>query len=165
LGILKDFERVLDEMDIYVYDNWLDGEIAYGPKIDKHWITVGLMWNRDNMPEPEGGQRLYDIGCKVKYQKSHLIEPRKIRSPKDIRPGTKKGKLDRNPIWIVEIRMPTTLAFDVYKGYMSKMKSKSTTKGTPQNTTPVPETLPIGMNMNTNMQPPMGSMGQGGQGI
>ena len=26
--ILKDFERVLDELDIYVYDNWEDGELA-----------------------------------------------------------------------------------------------------------------------------------------
>ena len=27
-NVLKDFERVLDELDIYVYKNWSDGEIA-----------------------------------------------------------------------------------------------------------------------------------------
>jgi hypothetical protein len=68
---------------------------------------------------------LTDLGCKVKYQKSHLIEPREIKTPEDIRPGTKKGKLDRKPIWIVEIQMPKKVAFDMYKGYMDKMKNEN----------------------------------------
>ena len=29
LNMLKDFERVLDELDVYVYDNWIDGEIVW----------------------------------------------------------------------------------------------------------------------------------------
>ena len=37
--VLKDFERVLDELDLYVYDNWENGELAAGPKIDRHWVT------------------------------------------------------------------------------------------------------------------------------
>ena len=41
--ILKDSERVLDELDLYVYENWSNGELAYGPKIDRHWVTLGLM--------------------------------------------------------------------------------------------------------------------------
>jgi len=125
LGILKDFERVLDEMDIYVYDNWEDGELAYGPQVDRHWITAGFMWPKEKMPDPTAGKRLLDLGCRVKFEKSHLVEPRKIRSPDDIRPGTKKGKLDRKPIWIVEIQMPKKVAFDMYKGYMDKMKAES----------------------------------------
>jgi len=125
LAALKDFERVLDEMDMYVYDNWIDGELAYGPKIDRHWITAGFMWPQNKMPDPTGGKRLVDLGCKVKYQKSHLVEPREIRTPEDIRPGTKKGKLDRTPIWIVEIQMPKKIAFDMYKGYMEKMKNEN----------------------------------------
>ena len=46
----------------------------------------------------------------------------KIKTPDDFRPGTKKGKLDRKPIWIVEIQMPKKVAFDMYKGYMDKMR-------------------------------------------
>ena len=122
LAILKDFERVLDEMDVYVYENWEDGELAYGPKIDRHWIKVGFMWPNDKMPNPIGGKRLTEIGCKVTYQKSHLVEPRPIKNESDLRPGSKKGKLDRKPIWIVEVQMPRKLAFDIYKGYMNKMK-------------------------------------------
>lgn len=124
LAILKDFERVLDELDLYVYENWEDGEIAYGPKVDRHWITAGFMWPRNKMPNPIGAKRLTNIGCKVLYKESHLIKPRPIKTPEDIRPGTKKGKLDRLPIWIVEIRIPKKVAFDIYKGYMSKLKSE-----------------------------------------
>jgi hypothetical protein len=137
MAILKDFERVLEEMDLYVYDNWIDGELAYGPKVDRHWITVGFMWPEDKMPDPTGGQRLLDLGCKVKYERSHIIEPRPIRKHTDMRPGTKKGKLDRKPIWIVEITMPKKVAFDMYKGYMAKMKEDQDTSA-PQEGTPTP---------------------------
>lgn len=125
LSALKDFERVLAEMDMYAYDNWNDGELAYGPKIDRHWITAGFMWPQKKMPDPVGAKRLLGLGCKIKYQKSHLLEARPIKSPDDIRPGTKKGKLDRSPIWIVEIQMPKKVAFDMYKGYMDKMKNEN----------------------------------------
>lgn len=116
--VLKDFERVLDELDIYVYKNWKDGEISEGPKIDRHWVTCSFFWDKDKMPDPMGGKRLLDYDCKVKYKKSHIVEPRKIEKPDDIRPGTKKGKLDRRPIWIVEIQMPKKLIADIYTGYI-----------------------------------------------
>lgn len=122
LGVLKDFERVLDEMDMYVYENWADGELVSGPHVDRHWVKASFMWPKDKMPDPMAGKRLLDYGCKVKYEKTHLVEPRKIESPEDIRPGTKKGRLDRKPIWIVEITMPKKLCSDIYSGYMSKMK-------------------------------------------
>ncbi len=115
--VLKDFERVLDELDIYVYANWADGELADGPVIERHWVTCTFMWPEKNMPDPMGGKRLLDYDCKVKYKKSKLIKPRKIREPDDIRPGTKKGKLDLHPIWLVEIQMPKSLIADIYSGY------------------------------------------------
>jgi len=123
LAVLKDFERVFEEMDMYAYENWEDGELAYGPKVDRHWITAGFMWPRDKMPNPTAGKRLTELGCKVVYQESHLLEPRKIKSPDDLRPNSKKGKLDRKPIWIVEVQMPKKIAFDIYKGYMDKMRN------------------------------------------
>jgi hypothetical protein len=138
LAVLKDFERVLDEMDMYVYENWEDGELAYGPKVDRHWITAGFMWDKNKMPNPVAAKRLTELGCKVSYQKSHLLEPRKIRTQEDIRPNSKKGLMDRKPIWIVEISMPKQIAFDVYKGYMDKMKNedKETEAGPTNGTNP-----------------------------
>ena len=122
LSTLKDFERVLDEMNMYVYKNWQDGELAEGPKVDRHWITCSFMWPKDKMPDPMAGKRLLDYGCKVTYEQTHLLEPRKVKTPDDFRPGTRKGKLDRKPVWLVEITMPKTLVEDIYNGYMTKMK-------------------------------------------
>lgn len=155
LAILKDFERVLDEMDLYVYENWEDGELAYGPQVDRHWITAGFMWPKNKMPNPIAAKRLVDLGCKVKYERSHIVEPREVRTPEDFRPGTKKGKLDRKPIWIVEIQMPKKVAFDMYKGYMNKMKSEQQEGQAPKASAPampgpmaapgVPGMAPAGM--------------------
>lgn len=124
LSTLKDFERVLDEMDMYVYKNWIDGELAEGPKVERHWVTASFMWPRDKMPDPMAAKRLLDYGCKVRYEKTHLITPRKVKSPDDLRPGTKKGKLEREPVWLVEITMPKKLVSDTFNGYMSKMKEE-----------------------------------------
>jgi len=115
--VLKDFERVLDELDLYVYKNWEDGELAAGPNIDRHWVTCSFMWPREQMPDPMGGKRLVDYDCKVNYKKDELLVPRKIKNPDDIRPGTKKGKLDRKPIWVVEIQMPKKLIAEIYTGW------------------------------------------------
>lgn len=115
-NVLKDFERVLDELDLYVYANWIDGELAMGPKIERHWITCAFMWPKNDMPDPMGGKRLVDYDCKVRYKKEELIAPRKIEEPGDMRPGSKKGKLDRKPIWIVEIQMPKKLIVDILGG-------------------------------------------------
>jgi hypothetical protein len=123
--ILKDFERVIDHLDLYVYENWKDGEIAEGPKISRHWVTCSFFWPQDKMPDPMGGKRLLDYDCKVSFKKTHLIVPRKIESPDDVRPGTKKGKLDRKPIWIVEIKMPKKLMADIYTGNMDMMDDTS----------------------------------------
>ncbi len=115
--VLKDFERVLDDLDIYVYANWGEGELVAGPKISRHWVTCSFMWPEKEMPDPMGGKRLLDYDCKVTYKKDSVIKPRKIRKPDDVRPMTKKGKLDSHPIWIVEIMMPKKLIADIYGGY------------------------------------------------
>jgi len=109
LTILKDFERVLDELDIYVFTNWEDGELLSGPVDSRHFVTCSFMWPADKMPDPSGGKRLLDRGCKVTYAKDELLKPREIKSPEDYRPGTTKGKIDGHDIWIVEIKMPKEL--------------------------------------------------------
>jgi hypothetical protein len=80
------------------------------------------MWPLNKMPNPMGGKRLLDYGCRINYEKTFLVEPRKIEDPDDIRPGTQKGKLDRIPVWVVQIVMPKKLASDIFDGYMTKMK-------------------------------------------
>lgn len=126
LTVLKDFERVLDELDMYVYANWKQGELVEGPIIDRHWVKCSFMWAKNNMPDPRGGKRLLDYDCRVRMGKSSIVEARPIRTPDDMRPGTKKGKLDQVPIWIVEITMPKKLIMDMYTGYKTQLDAKMT---------------------------------------
>ena len=109
LSILKDFERVIDELDVYVFENWQDGELLSGPVDSRHFVTCSFMWPIDKMPDPSGGKRLLDRGCKVSYKRDELLKPRKIKTPNDYRPGTTKGKIDAHDIWVVEIKMPKEL--------------------------------------------------------
>ena len=114
--ILKDFERVIDDLDLYVFQNWEDGELVAGPEVHRHSVTCKFMWDQKNMPDPVAAARLLDYGCKVSYQKQDLLVPRKVFKPEDFRPGTKKGKIDAHPIWIVTITMPKKLMQDIYQG-------------------------------------------------
>jgi len=109
LGILKDFERVCDELNLYVFKNWENGELLEGPKDSRHFVTCSFMWPIDQMPDPSGGKKLVDKGCKVTYKKDVLFKPRPIKTPDDYRQGTTKGKIDGHDIWVVEIRMPKDL--------------------------------------------------------
>ena len=118
--IVKDFERVIDELDLYVFKNWMDGELASGPEISRHWVTCSFMWPHEKMPDPMGGKRLLDYDCKVGYLKTSMIKPRKIRNPEDVRPDTNKGKLDKEPVWLVEIKMPKKLISDIWSGYQER---------------------------------------------
>jgi len=116
LGILKDFERVVDSLDVYVFENWDEGELLSGPNDSRHFVTCSFMWPADKMPDPSGGKRLLDRGCKVTYRKDELLKPRVIKGPEDYRPGTTKGKIDAHDIWVVEIKMPKVLIGNMKHG-------------------------------------------------
>ena len=124
LGLLKDFERVLDNLDVYVFDNWLDGELVSDPIEHRYFIECVFMWPEEKMPNPQGGARLLDYGCKVEYGKGKVAAVRQIKRPEDIRPGTKKGKIDYNNIWKVKIIIPKKLIHDIHKGYSELDRNK-----------------------------------------
>jgi hypothetical protein len=124
LNLLKDFERVFDELDVYVYDNWIDGELVSGPHEKRYFVECTFMWPKDKMPEPRGGMALIDYGCKVEFAETKLAKVRKIKTPDDIRPGTRKGKIDHEDIWMVKIVMPKKLMNDIKRGYTELDKNK-----------------------------------------
>ena len=124
LGILKDFERVLDELDVYVYDGWLDGELVAGPNESRYFVECTFMWPYENMPEPQGGKRLKEYGCKVGFAESAIAKVRKIKAVDDIRPGTRKGKIDYDNIWMVKIAMPKRLMKNIDRGYKNLDRNK-----------------------------------------
>jgi hypothetical protein len=116
INTLLDFERVIDELDLYTFANWKRGELVQGPKYEKYFVTCTFMWPYKKMPDPRGGERLLDYGCEIKYTKDQLLYPVKVKSPKDFKPGTKFPKTARTPIWLVEIVMPKKLMQEINQG-------------------------------------------------
>jgi len=116
LTTLLDFERVLDEVDIYAFKNWEIGELVDGPEIGKYRVTCTFMWPLRIMPDPRGGRRLLAFDCEVEYQRKEIKIPIKITDPSDYRPGTKKAKLVTKDVWLVTITMPKALMNDIRTG-------------------------------------------------
>jgi hypothetical protein len=113
---LLDFERVLDELDLYAFKNWQIGELVSGPVIGKYLVTCIFMWPEKLMPDPRGARRLLPFDCEVKYKKTNMKVPMKIEDPSDYRPGTKKARLVEKKIWLVSITIPKALMSDIRTG-------------------------------------------------
>lgn len=113
---LLDYERVLDEMDLYAFDNWKKGELVNGPIFEKYFVTCTWMFNYREMPDPRGGERLLGYGCEITYKEDVLEYPVKIKSPDDYQPGTRVARMVKKPIWLVTIVMPKKLMQDIEQG-------------------------------------------------
>lgn len=116
LSSLMDFERVIDELDVYVFDNWKKGELAEGPVYEKYFVTCTFMWPYKMMPDPRGGEKLLDYGCRVRYKKDTLQFPTKVKDYSDFKPGTKMPDMSTTPIWLVEITIPKKLMQEIHQG-------------------------------------------------
>ena len=113
---LLDFERVLDELDLYAFKNWAIGELVQGPEIGKYRVGCIFMWPEKLMPDPRGAKRLLPFDCGVRYKKTNMKIPVKIEDPSDFRPGTHKAKIVEKKVWLVEIVMPKALMSDIRTG-------------------------------------------------
>jgi hypothetical protein len=116
LATLLDFERVLDELDLYVFAYWKEGELVEGPVYEKYFVTCTFMWPYKLMPDPRGGERLLEYDCEVYYSKDMLEYPIKIETPDDFEAGTKMPKMAKKPIWLVTIVMPKKLMQEIQQG-------------------------------------------------
>ena len=116
LSTLLDFERVLDELDLYVFAHWKEGELVEGPVYEKYFVTCTFMWPYKMMPDPRGGERLLEYECEIYYSKDTLEYPIKVETPDDFEPGTKMPKMAKKPIWLVTIVMPKKLMQEIQQG-------------------------------------------------
>ena len=116
LSTLLDFERVLDELDTYVFSHWKEGELVEGPIYEKYFVTCTFMWPYKLMPDPRGGERLLDYDCEIYYSKDTLEYPIKVENPDDFEPGTKMPKMGKKPVWLVTIVMPKKLMQEIQQG-------------------------------------------------
>ena len=68
------------------------------------------------MPDPRGAMRLLPFDCEVKWKKTKMKVPVKVKNPSDFKGGTKVAKLIEKPVWLVEIIMPKSLMSDIRTG-------------------------------------------------
>jgi len=116
MSTLLDFERVLDEADLYAYQNWELGELVSGPDVKRYTVGCVFMYPYKLMPNPRGAKRLLGIGCSLKFKKTKIKVPVKIKSAEDYAPGTHYPKLIEREVWLVYIEMPKELMNDIREG-------------------------------------------------
>jgi hypothetical protein len=116
MNTLLDFERVLDESDLYAYRNWEIGELVQGPDVKRYTVSCVFMWPYKLMPNPKGAKRLVSIGCKVKFAKSKIEVPVEVTDYEDYVPGTRYPKMAPKPVWFVFIEIPKDLLDDIKEG-------------------------------------------------
>lgn len=116
INTLLDFERCLDEANLYAFRNWELGELVDGPNIMKYSVTCTFMYPYKLMPDPSGAKRLLEIGCNVKFRQTKVKVPIVIKSPNDYRPGTHFPKMTERAIWLIRIEMPKDLMDEIRDG-------------------------------------------------
>lgn len=116
LETLLDYERVLDEMDLYTYKNWKQGVLVQGPTYEKYFVTCKWMFPYRSMPDPAGGDRLLNYGCEIFYEEGIFEYPIQVKTPDDFKPGTRVPRLVKTPVWIVTMTVPKKLMSEIEKG-------------------------------------------------
>lgn len=116
MNTLLDFERVLDEADLYAFRNWELGELVQGPDVRRYSVACVFMWPYKLMPNPKGARRLVAIGCKVKFAKSEVKVPVEVVDYDDYIPGTRYPKSKSKKVWFVYIEIPKSLLDDIKEG-------------------------------------------------
>ncbi len=107
LSMLIEFERTLDNAEIFAYKNWILGELVEGPIISRYWFKVVFMFPYNMMPDPNAGLRLTKLGAKVNFREGVFKKPVKVNGPQDwVDPQTKRAKMAEHEIWLVTIELP-----------------------------------------------------------
>ena len=101
LDILIEFENLIDNIGMYAYTGWMDGEIINGPIIKKYYITVWVRY--ESMPDPAPIRRM------MIKKFITVMEPET------------KGDKDKNKPWIVKVSVPkslfSSLSLDSFQDY------------------------------------------------
>jgi len=116
MSTLLDFERVLDEADLYAFRNWISGELVQGPMTGRYTVKCIFMWPYKLMPDPSGAKRLASIGCNIKFAKSKIKVPVEVKDYEDFVQGTRYPKMAEKPVWFIQIEIPKELMNEIKEG-------------------------------------------------
>jgi len=116
MSMVLDFERVIDELDIYAFKNWELGELVQGPDVGRYSTTCIFMWPYKLMPDPKAVKRLLAVGCEVEWEKTKVEVPVEVKNYEDLVPGTNYPKGVKRDVWLVKITIPNELMDDIKEG-------------------------------------------------
>lgn len=113
LDILIQMEDVLDSMDVYVFKNWLKGEIVEGPNVRRYWLDMTLLYPYDSkskdhgMPDPKAALRLLKHGVRVDYDRGRYEN--ESDDPKVLGEEDDHSEDDENLVWLLRVSIPRRL--------------------------------------------------------
>jgi hypothetical protein len=116
MSTLLDYERVLDEADLYAYQNWESGELVQGPDTGRYSISCVFMWPYKLMPDPSSAKRLAAIGCNVSFKKGKIRVPIEVKNYDDFVQGTRYPKGIEKKVWFICIEIPKELMNEIKEG-------------------------------------------------
>lgn len=101
----------MEQIGAFAFDNWLDGELVFGPQIEKYYVTIKLMFPNKMPPNPAVFERLTNLECMVElnedtYKRVALIKDENVQP---FEYTTQQGfhkKVFEHKVWIVTIRVP-----------------------------------------------------------
>lgn len=123
LDIMIACEDFLDDLNIYAFTNWFDGELADGPNISRHWVGFMVKWPEKKMPDPIGCKRLEAYGAKCVMKKYTQPEPVDVEGPDDL-DGEGHAKTKPVTYWIVEIEIPRRFIDDIFDRQIGKFDTE-----------------------------------------
>lgn len=107
LDLLVTMEDILDGLDIYVFRNWVDGEVIEGPIISRHWAAFSLLYKKSKMPDPKACLRLMKHNINVEY--SEVSRESKPLTTDRQKPNVKPSKKEEDQYWMVKVTFPREL--------------------------------------------------------
>jgi len=116
MSILLDFERVLDECDLYAFKNWILGELVQGPDVGRYDVSCIFMWPYKLMPDPRAAKRLLSLGAKIEMDKGEIEVPVEVKDYDDFVQGTMYPKMHKKKVWFVKITLPLELMDNIKEG-------------------------------------------------
>lgn len=107
LDLLVSMEDVLDSLDLYVFENWLQGEVIEGPLVRRHWMSMALLYPHDKKPNVNSAARLIKHGVKVEFNQVQ-------REPdKDSKKNMTKDTEENLSFWRVKLTFPRRLLGEI----------------------------------------------------
>lgn len=124
IDTLMFIQEFMDSINIFAYENWINGKITDGPNIKKYWVDITVMYKHNHMPDPRAGSRLTKRGCKVKFYKDSVEVPKTIKTDdydSSASASEKRKRKKKIDAWVVEIKIPRHIIDRFEKKYQEML--------------------------------------------